>query len=273
MNDLFDSQSYKDYLNARLDDPSAGGGRGARARLSQAISCQTAYTAQVLRGTAHFSLEQGEAINEYLGHTDEQGRFFLLLIQRERAGTLKLKQRFEREIAEIRSSRLALKNRLGVNQSLSEKNQLQYYSSWYYSAVHALTSIPGFQSSEKISKRLGIDSVKASQALELLLESGLLVRTKTREGEQLKVGVARLHLPHDSPLISKHHINWRLQAIRALERQRQENLHYSSVISISEEDGARIREILVKTLETIKPIVRDSKEEKLTAFSLDLFEV
>ncbi|MFL5814696.1 MAG: TIGR02147 family protein [Bdellovibrionia bacterium] len=273
MTDVFEAKSYKQYLNDRLDDPDAGGGRGARARLSQAIGCQTAYTAQVLRGSAHFSLEQGEAINEYLGHTDEQGRFFLLLIQRDRAGSVKLRQRFEREISDVLSSRLALKNRLGVHQSLSDKNQLQYYSSWYYSAVHALTSIPGFQSPEKISRRLGIDSVRAAQALELLLESGLLVREKTRDGEQLKIGVARIHLPHDSPLISKHHINWRLQAIRALEKQKPENLHYSSVISISEEDYARIREVLVKTLESIKPIIRDSKEEKLKALALDLFEV
>jgi hypothetical protein len=52
--------------------------------LSRAIGCQTAYTAQVLKGTAHFSLEQAEAINDFLGHPEEQGHLLLLLIQRER---------------------------------------------------------------------------------------------------------------------------------------------------------------------------------------------
>src|ERR1700733_5866480 len=95
--DIFDYLDYKSYLKARLDDPEEGGGRGARSRLSEAIDCQTAYTAQVLRGSADFSLEQGESINEFLGHTYEQGNFLLLLIQHKRAGTQRLKERFRRE--------------------------------------------------------------------------------------------------------------------------------------------------------------------------------
>src|SRR5690348_10459892 len=135
---IFDHDSYKLYLNERLDDHTSSGGRGSRTRLSKAISCQTAYTAQVLRGSAHFSLEQAEAINDFLGHTEEEGHFLLLLIQRERAGTKSLRQRFNRQIKAIRDKRHLLVNRLQIVQPLGPNEQMTYYSSWHYAAIHAL---------------------------------------------------------------------------------------------------------------------------------------
>lgn len=71
---------YKIYLNKKLDDLDEGG-RGARARMSRAIGCQTAYTARVLRGDAQFSLEHAEGINDFLGHNEGQGHYFILLVQ------------------------------------------------------------------------------------------------------------------------------------------------------------------------------------------------
>lgn len=267
--EVFDFTDYKAYLKQRLDDRSGGGGRGARARLSRHIGCQTAYTAQVLRGAAQFSLEQGESINEFLGHSNEESRFFLLLLQYARAGSARLRQRFEQEIQAVARSRLALKNRLGVRNELDERAHAIYYSAWYYAATHALVSIAGYQSPAKISRRLGISAGKAQAVLNFLLQTGLLVR----EGEGLKIGVARLHLPHDSPLIAKHHINWRLEAIRSLEQDRVESLHYSSAVSVSREDARRIRELLVKAVAQCKSVVKDSAEEELHALSLDFFEV
>ena len=93
MIDLFEYTQYKDFLNDKLDELDQGG-RGSRAQMSRAIDCQTAYTAQVLRGSAHFSLEQAEAINEFLGHTEDQGYYFLTLLQWAKAGTKKLQNRF-----------------------------------------------------------------------------------------------------------------------------------------------------------------------------------
>ncbi len=50
-----------------------------------------------------------------------------------------------------------------------------------------------------------------------------------------------------------------------------ENLHYSSVISLSKQDVQQIREILIKTIERIKPIIQRSPEETLYGFSMDFF--
>jgi len=246
------------------------GGRGSRARLSRAIGCQTAYTTQVLRGDSHFSLEQAEAISEFLGHTDDQGHYFLLLVQIARAGSSKLRQRFQHQIDSIREGRSLLKNRLEIPASLEEHQQTKYYSAWYYGAIHALASIPDFQNAEKISARLGIGMKHTQEALEFLLETGLLQRSKTG---QLKIGKGQIHLGSESSMIGKHHTNWRLQAIRATEKPIAENLHYSSVISISQKDEIKIREKLIELLKEVKPLIRDSEEEELCCFCLDFFKV
>lgn len=269
MTDIFAFKDYKAYLNEKLDSLDDGG-RGSRARLSRSVGCQTAYTAQVLRGNAHFSLEQAEAINDFLGHTDDQGHYLLLLLQIARAGTPKLKMRFQKQMDSIREGRAQLKNRLEVEAGLEELYQMRYYSSWYYGAIHALVSIPGFQAPEKISNRLQIGLKKTQEALEFLLEAQLLEKDKSGH---LKIGKGRIHLGAESPMVSKHHSNWRLQAIRATEKPDEENLHYSSVISISMKDQAIIRELLIEFLKTVKPIIRESKEENLCCLNFDFFKV
>ena len=267
--DVYRLRDYKAYLNKRLDELDEGG-RGSRARMSRAIACQTAYTAQVLRGVAHFNLEQGEAINDFLGHTEEQGHFFLLLIQFARAGMPKLKSRFQKQIESIVEGRQLLKNRLGVKEHLAEHDQLIYYSSWFYGALHALVSIPTYQTPERIAERLQIGIKQAAEALEFLLKSGLIERTQKGT---LQIGKGQIHLGADSPLIAKHHINWRLQAIRAVERNPKAGLHYSSVVSISRKDEEHIRDTLTNFLQTIKPIIRESKEEEACSLSIDFFRI
>jgi uncharacterized protein (TIGR02147 family) len=266
--EAFDYQDYKLYLNDRLDDPILGG-RGSRARLSEAIQCQTAYTAQVLRGTAHFSLEQAEAINEFLGHTEEQGSFFLVLIQFARAGSPRLKERFRKQLEKTRESRLVLKNRLNIKQTLSQEKQMIYYSSWIYGGVHAAISVPELQTVEAVARHFQLQLEKAAEVLQFLVATGLAVHKSGR----YQVGTSRIHLGSDSPLISKHHTNWRIQAIRSLDASSTGNLHYSSVISLSEEDSLVIQELLAKTIEKAKPIIRDSPAEQIHCLSMDFFRI
>lgn len=261
---IYEFGDYKAYLNQRLDES----GRGARARLSKAIGCQTAFTAQVLRGTAHFSLEHSEAINDFLGHTDEQGHYFLLLVQHHRAGSPKLRARFLRQISTIQESQLVLKHRLKVPENLTLQEQVSYYSAWYYSAIHALASIPQFNRVDKISRYLTLDEKLVNEVVEFLVSAGLLIQGK----RGLKVGTAHLHLGSDSPLVAKHHTNWRIEAIRSLEKAAPEDLHYSSVVSVSYADCARIRKCLIEAIEAAKTIVRTSPEERLQVISLDFFQ-
>lgn len=74
-------------------------------------------------------------------------------------------------------------------------------------------------------------------------------------------------------MISKHHANWRLQAIQSLEREQPDELHYSSAVTISKEHVPEIRKILVGAIEQVRAIVKNSPEKCLYCYSFDLFEV
>lgn len=97
------------------------------------------------------------------------------------------------------------------------------------------------------------------------------------EGGGLQVGATRIHLGNDSSLISKHHTNWRIQAIRSLDRedrtQQNEDLHYSSVVSLSAADVLKIKAMLVETIESFNATVAPSKEELVQCLALDFFKV
>ena len=82
-----------------------------------------------------------------------------------------------------------------------------------------------------------------------------------------------IHLDKNSPMIYKHHTNWRLEGIKALESQNNDNLHYSSILAIAREDAQKIKQMLLKALEDIEPVVAPSPEEELYSLCMDLFKL
>ncbi|MBC7371681.1 MAG: DUF4423 domain-containing protein [Bdellovibrionaceae bacterium] len=64
-----------------------------------------------------------------------------------------------------------------------------------------------------------------------------------------------------------------MDSIRSLEKDQAQNLHYSSVVSISKKDVANIQEKLIEVLAEIKPIIRKSKEEDIYSLSMDFFSL
>lgn len=268
--DVFDFKEYKAYLHAVIASKPKRG-RGVRMTLAQAIGAPVSHISQVLGGSSHLSFEQAEGVNEFLGHTQDEAGFFLLLVQHARAGTPALRRRIEGQIQIVLDKRLILKERLGVKAMLSVEDQAIFYSSWVYGAIHVMLTIERFQSREALSRYLGISSKRVGEILEFLISIGLAVQ---KENGRFGVGTARIHLGNDSPMISKFHTNWRMRAIRSLEEENaNQDLHYSSAITISEGDMSRIKSLLVKYIEEIKAIISDSKEEGLHCFSLDFFRL
>ena len=267
MGSIFDYTDYKKYLKDGLKQKPKGG-HGFKSAMASAIHCQSAYISRVLNGGAHFSLEQAYALNGFLGHSEEEAEFFILLVSYARAGTQPLEKFFLRKINEILNRRLILKERFKIKMKLSFEDQAKYYSSWHFAAIHILLSIPQFQTKQVIAEYLRLPSSKVSEALNFLIQSRLVIR----EGERFKIGKNRIHLGSDSPLIAKHHLNWRLKAIQNIENE-EEDLHYSSIVSISKDDLYKIKTNLIKTIEEFNDTVKKSKEEKLQCFTLDFFSV
>ncbi len=268
--DIFDYREYKAYLRAIIAAKPKGG-RGVRMALANALGATVSHISQVLGGSSHLSFEQAEGVNEYFGHTQEEANFFLLLVQFDRAGTAALRKRLEGQIQAILEKRLILKERLGVKAGLSLDDQAIFYSSWIYGAVHVMLSIEKYQSGEAISRYLGVSAKRVNEVLEFLTSIGLAIK---KEKGRFEIGTTRIHLGSDSPLISKFHTNWRMRAIASLEKETfSTDLHYSSAVTIADADINRIKALLVKTIEEVRTVIRESKEEGAHCFSLDFFKI
>ena len=264
---VFEFTHYKPYLAQALD--TSGEKRGARSRLARALGCGSAFVSQVLQGEAHFSLEHGILIQEFLKHDEAEAHFFMLLLQKDRAGTSRLAQYFEKQLEDIRQRRQSISERVGQSDRLSEAEQVTYYSHWYFAAVHVLTSIPTLVSKADYARALGLSVATVSRALDFLVSAGLVLF----ENGGWRISSKRIHLEKNSPMIARHHANWRWQAIQSLEEPHHDDLHFSGVWTLGRQDIQKIREILLQAIERTEPVLRAAPEEVGYGIGIDFFRV
>jgi uncharacterized protein (TIGR02147 family) len=262
---VFDYRDYKVYLLAVAEEQE----RGFRKRLAAAARCQTPYISHVLNGGAHFSWEQAEAISRYLQHSSLETEYFLLLVEFTRAGTPSLRAFLERKLDEFRDSHFDLKARVGIGETVDEQIRLRYYSSWHYSAIHILLSVPGMDTADVIARHLRLPHSLVADCLEFLCSA----RLAERKGSKFGIGSMWMFVDRTSPLIVRHHTNWRLQAIRSLETMRDSDLRYSSIYSMSAEDYQHIRKQLVSEIERVVETVKKSDPEEVCVMNLDFFRL
>ena len=169
----FDFDDYKEYLRY-MEHSRAHLQRGFRSRLAEETGCQNPFITQVLNSNANFSLEQGLRISKYLGHSEEEKKYFVLLIELGRAGTEELKSYFKSQLLELKDVYLNIKDRVGHDFVLNAETRAQYFSQWYFAAIHVLVTIPKFRSVESISKALNMQAETVQQAALFLIPCGLL---------------------------------------------------------------------------------------------------
>jgi len=265
---IFEFHDYKVYLKERiLHSPAKG--RGLKLKISEFLNCQTAFISQVLNGEPNFSLEQAVKLNKFFEHTKEESRFFLLLLQFSRAGSYDLKEFFKSEMREILDKRSDLKNRVDIKTSLKKIDQQIYYSNWLYACIHMMVAIPEFQTPQAMSRHLNLPREKIMEIILFLEQAGLV----KRKGSHYEIGVTKIHLPKDSPQIQRHHTNWRMRAIHAIDVNESKDLHYSTVVTLSTADVPRIKELLIKAIEDCRLVIRESKEEKIQCICIDFFRI
>ncbi|MBC7743250.1 MAG: DUF4423 domain-containing protein [Bdellovibrionaceae bacterium] len=264
---IWEFTSYRPYLSERLGGD--GARTGLRTKLAAAIPVHTTFVSQVLKGRTDFSLEQAESINEFLGHSEDEGEFFNLLISKDRAGHPKLKKRFEKKLQLMRDERLNIKNRLNSPDSITPKDREKFYSSALYGAIHVLSAIPQFQTLEALAEAVRISKSRARAMIDFMIRLGVL----REEGGKIKSGSNHVHLANDSELILKHHTNWRFHTIANLQFLDRDDLHYSGCLSLSVDDAFKIKESILANLKQNVDLISKSKEETAYVMNFDFYKL
>ncbi len=262
---LYDFNDYRQYLKSTFSG--TGEGRGKRGALAIALNCQSSFLSQVFTDRAHLSLEHAIKVCDYLNFDEKESDYFMLLVQKGKAGNKKLENYFQNKLKKIKHARDQIDQRLKIKSDLSLEDQMTYYSIWYYAAIHIAASIPQLDTAEKISKYLDLNILVTKNVLSFLEAKGFL---EFVNGVYV-VGARRIHLKKGMPMLPRHHSNWRMKAIVSLDEEKDQDLHYTAVLGISKADVQLLRERLLKLLEEFEPVILKSPEETSVVLLLDLF--
>jgi len=263
--------SYNNYKNLVLDRlklfPKAG--HGQFRKIAAALRVNPVIVTMVFKGSRDLSIEQAMELADYLGFTRLESDYFLILVQKERAGTHKLKEYFETKRVELEEKSRDLKNRMVNAQALSEEAKALFYSNWFFSGVRLASSIPTINTPEQLAQYLSLPLPTIHRVLEFLLAHGLVVQND----KGLDMGPARTHIEASSPLVSRHHMNWRTKALQRIDRFTNKELFFTGPVVFSENAQTEVREILVQAIEKFMKVVQEAPSEKLSCINIDLFNV
>ena len=261
---LFEYDNYKDFVRDHLKTMPRKG-HGQYMRIAQVLDIHTTMVTHIFKGKTNLSVEQALKLAEYFAFSELKTDFFVLLVQLERASNNQSRHYFKKQMEILKSRALNLTERLEVKKNLDETDQSIFYSAWYYSAIRLLCAVDDFRSETSIAEKLGLPLSVVARAVEFLLKTGLL----KNEGGRFEVGETLTYISRDSRFVNQHHLNWRLKAIEQLSNTSDEELAFTNSIAISKKDFLKIREELVRFLETYKKIGDPSPSEELCFLTVD----
>ncbi len=93
--------------------------------------------------------------------------------------------------------------------TLNEKDQLQFYQSWLFSAIRLRCSIGKGATATELREDFRLPQDRLMKILEFLLRTGLIAQ----EDSRYVMGPSRTFVGRESPMVARHHTNWRLKSL------------------------------------------------------------
>lgn len=85
------------------------------------------------------------------------------------------------------------------------------------------------------------------------------------------MGKTHVHVANESPLVLKHHSNWRMKAMQKMDFRDDAELFFTAPMSISRKDFLVLREKLNVILKEVVEIAKASPAEDLFCLNIDFF--
>ena len=268
MVNLFEFNDYKSFVNLWISQQE-NRGRGELQRIAKALSIHPTLVSHVFRGKKNLSLEQASRLCHHFDLSVLETDYFLLLVQRAKSGAMELSKVLDRQINDLKIRAKSLVNRVMREAELSEEDKAVFYSSWYYSGIRLITSIPGLNTKQQIHACTGLPPSLVQEVLEFLAAKGLC----QFDGNIYSLGPALTHLEVTSRFISRHHTNWRLKVIENHPRLTEDDLVFTGPLTISKKDAAIVREKIVQFIKELGETVKNSPGEELHCFNIDWVEI
>ncbi len=266
--EIYSFYDYRKYLKKYIEGLKSNG-RGELKNISIAINIHSTTLSQVLSGRKNLSMEHAIELASYLALTFEQTEYLLNLVKKERAGSVKLKNHYSSICKKLKATALDLNNSLTTKKVLSQEASSIFYSDWYYSAIRILTSIEVYQNIDSISKHLSMDKKKVTEVLSFLVQQELCAF----EDNLYKMTVKHTHLKWNADHANTHRRNWRIKALERISHLQEDELSFTSPVSLSHEDFYDIKQDLQKMLKKHLDRCINSNAEVLACINLDWIKI
>lgn len=262
---FFKAESYRllieDYL---LSLPKQG--HGEFSKIAKILGINSTLVSQVMKGSRNFTYEQGFDLANYMGFNETEAEYFLLLLQRERAGTPRLRNHFQKRIDTLRNNSKDVSKSYEYERQLTETEASIFYSSWLYSAIRVYTSIGETgRTANEICEKFRISNAKTMDVIRFLLKTNLCIEKNNHYFANLNRTFGNQKSPH----LIKHRANWRMKAIQKLEDLSEEEMSFTSVMSISKKDFDDVRFQIAALLKNLSKTIKETTPEELACLNID----
>lgn len=264
---IFEFNDYRRFLAHHLAGlPKRG--RGELGKIAHHLKVHPTLMSLIMSGQRELSVEQAYDLCTYLEFTELETDFFLLLLQRSRAGNTRLKSYTEKHLEKIRKEATKVEKRFEHDRKLTEEQRSVFYSSWAYSAIRLYCSTKeNGRTLHEISERFQIPRTRALEILSFLIDADLAVE---KDGKY-HMGVSRTMLEHGSPHLPRHHMNWRAKSIQKCDRVDEKELMFTFPFSIAKKDFSKIRAEFLELLNKVSATVKETDPEDVACLNVDLF--
>jgi uncharacterized protein (TIGR02147 family) len=266
---IYNFEEYRPFLKKYIKDLPRQG-RGEINRWAVHLRVHSSFVSQVLSGAKDLNLEQSQELATFLGLNSLETDYFLLLVQKARAGTAKLRDYFIEKQKGLKLQSMDVAKNIRQDRALTDEEKSVLYSSWLYIAIWLYSSVKGVEVTlERICERFDISRARATKILNFLVDTGLCLKEK----ETFKMGHQLVHIDRESPHLVKHHMNWRAKSMQRSEDIQLEEIMFTAPISIGKEDFAFLRAQLVEFIKAAQARVQKTTVDEVACLNLDLFWV
>jgi uncharacterized protein (TIGR02147 family) len=266
---VFEAPDYKAFLQGWIKERPKGG-RGESRRMAEQLGVSTTLVSQVINGEKHFTMETASDLCDHMRLSERETDHFMLLVDLARAGSEGLRRRLRRRVDQSRMTARKLSERVEKDRDLTNEQSSIYYSHWVYTGVTNLMAVESHLTIDQLAERLQAPAHLIGRVMAFLLESGILIN----KNGTYEVGVKLTHIGADSPLVVKHHQNWRLRGFDRMPyaHESKTDLFYTAPMSLSQEVAEKIRADLPAYIERIvNKWVGPSTSEVVRCLNIDWF--
>ncbi len=265
---VFAFDNYRKFIEAKLESLPQGG-RGELGKIAHHLEVNNSYLTQVLNGDKNLSQEQGFLLADYFKLGELETRYLNALINLDRATKAAYRKFLRNELELIRVEASGATGIPPLDQPLDERNQAVFYGSWVPSAVQLWTGVTGCQTLKALQEKLKLDEKHLRDVLNFLVSTGLC----TTDGTHYQVGTRRTHLTESSPLLNRHHMNWRLQGFEHMKQPKPQDYFYTAPMRVDKETAIRIEKKIRSFMKEVNSMIEEAGDETVACLNIDWFNL